>query len=127
MKLLLDTHTLLWFYGGDDQLPASVRETIRNPTNECLVSMASLWEIVIKISLGKLRIDATTDDLFTFLAQNQIWVMPIELTHLLELERLPQHYKDPFDRIIIAQATAERLPVATKDVIFSDYGIDIRW
>lgn len=127
MRLLLDTHTLLWFYGGDEALPTNLKDFIRNPTNDCYVSIASLWEITIKIGLGKLSIGAPITELFSFMERNQFWVLPIELHHLLQLQQLPNHHKDPFDRLIIAQAKAENLPIATKDQFFSYYGLTILW
>lgn len=127
MRLLLDTDTLLWFYGGDDALPVDLKEAIRNPSNDCYFSIASLWEITIKVSLGKLEIGTPMTELFNFLERNQFWVIPIELNHLLQLQQLPQHHRDPFDRLIIAQALAESLPVATKDAFFSQHGLTTRW
>ena len=86
MQLMLDTHTLLWFYGGDESLPPDIRELIRDPTNTCYVSVASLWEISIKISSGKLIIGTPMTELFDFLERNQFWMMPIEFSHLLQLQ-----------------------------------------
>ena len=127
MQLLLDTHTLLWFYSGDDALSDNLKKIIRTPTNTCYISIASLWEITIKISLGKLEINTPMAELFSFLDRNQFLVIPIELNHLLQLQRLQQHHRDPFDRLIIAQALSENLPVATKDSFFSQYGLTILW
>lgn len=127
MRLLLDTHTLLWFYGGDDVLPANLSQMIQSPATTCFISITSLWEITIKVSLGKLELNTPISELFDFLERNQFWVIPIEFNHLLELQRLPNHHKDPFDRLIIAQALAENLAVATKDSFFSHYGLTIQW
>jgi PIN domain nuclease of toxin-antitoxin system len=127
MRVLLDTHTLLWFYGGNEQLSSELRQLIRNPVNDCYVSVASLWEITIKLSLGKLTIDTPVTDLFNFLERNQIWVIPVELSHLLQLQQLPHYHKDPFDRLIIAQAVSENLAVATRASFFSQYGLTITW
>lgn len=127
MRILLDTHALLWFYGGDESLSADLKELIRNPENECYVSITSLWEITIKVNLGKLDVRNPLSDFFSFLERNQFWVIPIELSHLLQLQQLPYHHKDPFDRLIISQALAENLPVATKDTFFSQYGLTTRW
>ncbi len=127
MRLLLDTHALLWFYGGDEALPVSLKEFIRNPANTCYVSVASLWEITINVSLGKLEIGRPITELFDFLERNQFWVIPIELAHLLHLQKLPYHHKDPFDRLIIAQALSENLTIATKDQFFSHYGLTLQW
>ncbi len=127
MRLLLDTHTLLWFYGGDESLPADLKEIIGDPANDCYISIASLWEITIKISLGKLEISTPITELFSFLERNQFWVVPIEFDHLLHLQKLPHHHKDPFDRLIIAQALSENLPIATKDQFFGHYGLTTQW
>ncbi len=127
MQLLLDTHTLLWFYGGDEALPINLKEFIRNPANICYISVASLWEITIKIGLGKLEIGTPIQELFGFLERNQFWIMPIEFDHLLRLQQLPHQHKDPFDQLIIAQALVENLPVATKDLLFSQYGLTTQW
>ena len=108
-------------------MPTAIREFIQEPTNTCFVSIASLWEISIKIGTGKLEIDTPITDLFDFLERNRFWVMPIELNHLVQLQSLPYHHRDPFDRIIIAQALAETLPVATKDQLFSQYGVITKW
>ncbi|AUD00456.1 type II toxin-antitoxin system VapC family toxin [Spirosoma pollinicola] len=127
MRLLLDTHTLLWFYSGDEALSNNLRETIKSPANACFISIASLWEITIKVSLGKLELNTSILELFDFLERNQFWVLPIEFNHLVELQRLPNHHRDPFDRLIIAQALAENLAVATRDSFFSQYGLTITW
>lgn len=127
MRLLIDTHTLLWYYSGDEALPVNLRRVIGNPGNFCYVSVASLWEITIKIGLGKLSIETPLEEFFDFLERNQFWVIPVELNHLLELQALPQHHKDPFDRLIIAQALAEKLPIITKDSNFSKYGLTVQW
>ncbi|GAB4016687.1 type II toxin-antitoxin system VapC family toxin [Spirosoma koreense] len=127
MRLLLDTHTLLWFYGGDESLPEHLKEVIQKATNECYVSIASLWEITIKVNLRKLDIGTSLPEFFSFLERNQFWVIPVELTHLLQLQQLPNHHKDPFDRLIISQALAENLTIATKDSIFSQYSLTTTW
>ncbi|WP_020600805.1 type II toxin-antitoxin system VapC family toxin [Spirosoma panaciterrae] len=127
MRLLLDTHTLLWFYGGDESLSDNLRRLISDPNNLCYISVASLWEITIKIGIGKLDIDSPITELFSFLERNQIWVIPIELGHLLQLQQLPFHHKDPFDRLILAQALSENLPIATRDSVFNKYGLTIIW
>ena len=113
MRLLLDTHALLWSMSGDSRLGPKARALVSDPANEVLVSIASLWEIVIKASLGKLQgdigeIDGAIDTQgFTRLA--------ISLTHLQTLALLPMHHRDPFDRMLIAQAQAEQLTFITDD------------
>ena len=127
MPLLLDTHTLLWFYSGDSQLPNHIKQEIENTNNQCFLSIASVWEITIKLGTGKLELDNSLNEFFQFITRNQIEILPIEFNHLLRLERLPNHHKDPFDRIIVAQSLEENLPIYTKDSFFQDYGVLVRW
>ena len=127
MPLLLDTHTLLWFYSGDSQLPDHIKQEIENTNNQCFLSIASVWEITIKLGTGKLELDNSLNELFQFITRNQIEILPIEFNHLLRLEQLLHFHKDPFDRIIIAQSLEENLPIYTKDSFFQDYGVTVRW
>ena len=128
MRLLLDTHTFLWFISGDPQLSSKARELISDPENEVLLSVASLWEIVIKAGLGKLKLAGSFDEVIPLqLRSNDIEVLGIELAHLGELSRLPQHHKDPFDRLIIAQALAEGLPLLSRDGDFKEYRVQLLW
>ena len=127
MNLLLDTHALLWFYSGNSQLSIRVKNLIKDTSNTCFISIASLWEITIKYHLGKLELDDALEDLFAFVSRNQINVLPIEFSHLLKITSLPHTHKDPFDRIIIAQSISENFPIATKDGFFSAYEVDIIW
>jgi PIN domain nuclease of toxin-antitoxin system len=121
MAFLLDTHTLLWFVSGDEQLPHPVRNKIKDIDQKCLLSVASLWEITIKVSLGKLELGLSLDSLFKFIDRNQIELIPISYPHLLKLANLPDHHKDPFDRLIIAQALTENLTVISKDKELEKY------
>jgi PIN domain nuclease of toxin-antitoxin system len=127
MNILLDTHTLLWFYNGDNQLSKNVEIQIKDVTNSCFISIVSLWEITIKYSIGKLELDDSLNDLFLFVNRNLITVLDIEFDHLLRLSSLPHHHKGPFDRIIIAQSISENYKIATKDELFKDYPIEIFW
>ena len=128
MRLLLDTHTFLWFISGDGQLSSKARELISDPENEVLLSVASLWEIVIKVGLGKLRLAGSFEEVIpSQLQSNDIEVLGIELAHLSELNHLPQHHKDPFDRLIIAQALAEGMPLLSKDDNFKEYRVQLLW
>lgn len=123
--MLLDTHTLLWFYSGDGQLSVRVKNEILNLSNVCFISIASLWEITIKVNLGKLQLESPLPDLFNFIDRNEIDILPIELSHLLQLNNLPDYHKDPFDRIIIAQSIADHIPLASKDRFFEKYGVNL--
>lgn len=122
MNLLLDTSALLWWLAGDDRLGQDARAAIVDPSNRVYVSAASAWEIAIKIGLGKL--DAPVDSatwLPAELAANRFLPLPIQLSHALQVEHLPRHHADPFDRLLIAQAATEDLVIVTGDSQFERY------
>ena len=128
MKYLLDTHTLLWFLKGDKKLSDKARRLIDNPRNEKFLSIVSLWEIAIKVSLGKLALDKPFDRLFPEqLYFNRIKVLDITVDSLIELTTLPFHHRDPFDRLIIAQALVKNFPIIGADAAFDAYGINREW
>ena len=128
MKYLLDTHTLLWFFQGDKKLSDKARRLIDSPRNEKFLSIASLWEIAIKVSLGKLVLNKPFERLFPEqLYFNSVKVLDITVDSLIELTTLSFHHRDPFDRLIIAQAFVERLPIIGADASFDAYGISREW
>ena len=128
MKFLLDTHALLWFLRGDDRLSPRAREAIESMDNTRVLSDASIWEISIKQSLGKLKLAEPFESRLTqALHRNVIDSLPIERSHLLGVSRLPFYHRDPFDRLIIATALVENLPVLTDDSHFSAYPIEVIW
>lgn len=131
MNLLLDTHAFLWYYSGSSNLSQTARLAIENPANDFFVSMASLWEISIKNSLGKLDLDASLDTFFKDIVLKGFNLMPIDPSHILQSASLPPHHRDPFDRIIIGQALAEQMAVVTKDSLFEPYcvnsGLQLIW
>lgn len=127
MRYLLDTHTLLWFLQDDPQLPEKVGNEITNVENSCYVSIASLWEIAIKINLGKLAIKFPFVKFASYLAENDIEVLQIGFDHLIQVATLDLHHRDPFDRIIIAQGLVENLTIITKDGNFPSYTEKILW
>jgi PIN domain nuclease of toxin-antitoxin system len=112
---------------GDDQLPESIRKIVADTSNKCFLSIASLWEIAIKSSLNKLELQGNFSQIGDFLIANDIEIMPITFEHIQRLVNLSFHHRDPFDRIIIAQAFIENLTVATKDKAFFEYGVNIVW
>src|ERR1700704_3050184 len=119
MRLLLDTHAFLWFIMGSANLSANARSLIENPANERLLSVASLWEIAIKTSLGKLTLSVPFDQLVPAQLQlNGIDLLNIKVDHLSSLVTLPFHHHDPFDRLIIAQGLVEKLPIISLDSAF---------
>ncbi len=122
--LLVDTHALLWWLTDDPALSAPARDALADPGNEPFVSAASVWEIAIKQSLGKLE---APDDLPERIADEGFAWLPISPTHAWQVRDLPAHHGDPFDRLLIAQALTERLPIVTADQRFNDYGVEVRW
>lgn len=127
MNLLLDTHAFIWFLNGDTQLPPSIKNLISDTSNRCLLSIASIWEIAIKSSLKKLELQGDFNQIAEFIGDNDIEVLPITFEHIQRLLNQEFHHHDPFDRMIIAQALAENIPVATKDGIFGKYGATVIW
>ncbi|WP_145857370.1 type II toxin-antitoxin system VapC family toxin [Pedobacter suwonensis] len=127
MQFLLDTHTFIWFINGDSSLPNELIDEIKNLKNQCFISIASIWEIAIKCKLNKLSLNADFDRILDFLDQNQIEILPISFDHIVKLNELDFHHRDPFDRILIAQGISEDLTILTKDQNFSFYKIKIRW
>ncbi len=128
MRCLLDTHAFLWFVRGDSRLSDYARELILDVENERLLSVASLWEMAIKTGLGRLELPLSFPDL----VEQQVLgvgmeLLPILPAHLEAFTKLPFHHKDPFDRLIIAQAMSEDLPVITRDAAFSPYDITVLW
>ena len=131
MNLLLDTHAFLWYYTGNPELSQNARQAIADPANDFFVSVASLWGIAIKNSLGKLDLDAPLEVFFKDVVQKGFNLMPLDLAHILQSASLPFHHRDPFDRIIIGQAVAEHMAVVSKDPLFQPYcqnsGLQIVW
>lgn len=128
MRILLDTHSFLWFINGDPQLSVTARSHMEDETTDLFLSMASLWEIAIKMSLGKLQL-AQPYDIFIpqQLTLNEIFLLNITITHTSSVISLPFHHRDPFDRLIIAQSSVEQMPVISKDDVFDTYGIKRIW
>ena len=128
MRLLLDTHTFLWWVAANPRLSRKARAAIASARNECLISVASAWEMAIKVSLGKLRIDAPLHRFLPEqLAANGFQVLAIDLSHTARVAQLPFHHRDPFDRLLVAQAIEERLTLVSADPVFSRYGIKRVW
>lgn len=128
MRFLLDTHSLLWFLAGDESLSEKARRIIENPDCDILVSIACLWEIAIKHSLGKLKLARPFDDLFPDqLASNSISLLGIGVAHLAEVSRLPFHHRDPFDRLLVAQSLSEEIPLLSSDDTLDAYGLERIW
>jgi len=128
MRLLLDTHTLLWWLSDDPALSVSARKLIARAKNTLLVSAASAWEIAIKFRLGKLPGAAELlGDFAGYLRNEHFESLPITDNHAVRAGLLPEPHKDPFDRMLIAQAQAENIPIISNDVAFDTYKVRRLW
>ena len=128
MNLLLDTHTPLWFIAGSANLSASARGLIEYAANEKFVSAASVWEIAIKVSIGKPALSASFDVLFPHqLEINGFELLPVKIEHASVVAGLPFHHRDPFDRLLLAQAIKEEMTLVSADKNFDDYAINRLW
>jgi PIN domain nuclease of toxin-antitoxin system len=128
MKLLLDTHSFLWFIGGSDRLSSTARSLIEDSDNQPLLSMASLWEMAIKVSIGRLKLSLPFEELIPEqMDLNGIDVLDIRTEHVARVVHLPFHHRDPFDRLLIAQAKVESVPIVGADEAFDAYTITRMW
>ncbi len=128
MRLLLDTHSFLWFISGDERMSTTARGWVEDVQNEVFLSVASLWEMAIKISLGRLRFAQPFD---VFISQqisiNRIGLLGITIGHTAKVAELPFHHRDPFDRLLIAQALVEQMPIVSRDPVLETYGVTRLW
>jgi PIN domain nuclease of toxin-antitoxin system len=128
VKLLLDTHAFLWWVDGGGKLSRKARSAIASARNECFLSVASAWEIAIKVSLGTLRIEGALDRFVPEqMAANGFQPLAIDLRHTARVAILPFHHRDPFDRLLVAQALEEELRIVTADPVFQKYGLARTW
>lgn len=128
MNLLLDTHVLIWSTGNPEKLSENVRSLLLDTNNSWVVSIASVWELQIKYQLGKLNLSLPLPSLIeTQQRVNKLRILPIELAHIYALDGLPNHHRDPFDRIVIAQAIVENIPLLSADTVFDAYPIQKIW
>ena len=128
MRALLDTHAFLWWVNDDARLSERCHAIISSGANEILFSAVSAWEMAVKAGIGRLSIPG---DLEAYTLEqvllNRFEVLPISLSHALRLSRLPSYHKDPFDRMLIAQAQVENVPILTGDMQIARYPIDVTW
>lgn len=128
MKLLLDTHTFIWWDSQPAKLSQKALALCQEPTNTLLLSVASIWEMQIKLQLGKLKLNLPlTEVIESQHKTNNIEILPVTLIHVLALESLPNHHKDPFDRLLIAQASVEDAFLVSCDPIFAQYSVKLTW
>lgn len=128
MKLLLDTHAFIWWASEPEKLSPKVLALCEDGGNSLLLSVASVWEMQIKLQLGKLKLNLPLRELIESQQQtNGLHILSINLEHVLALDALPAHHKDPFDRLLIAQANAEDASLVSMDHVFSDYPVKLLW
>jgi PIN domain nuclease of toxin-antitoxin system len=128
MKYLLDTHSLLWLTTNDSRLSLMAQELYLDAGNDIFFSMASIWEMAIKSSIGKISFESNLEDFVEdHIKGNNIEILKIELPHILRIERLPFHHRDPFDRLIIAQAIEDNISVIGNDTEFDKYKVNRVW
>jgi PIN domain nuclease of toxin-antitoxin system len=127
VKLLLDTHALLWFQAGDRRLSRAARRAIEADDAELVLSAASVWEMAIKASLGRLRLPATVAGYIAERIAGGVRVLPVTGGHAARVETLPWHHRDPFDRLLAAQALDQAWPLVTRDRVFRKYDVDVIW
>lgn len=129
MRLLLDTHTFIWFVTEDSQISKKARTLIEDINNELFLSVGTIWEMAIKIGLGKL--DPPDESFETYMLQqlgtNSITLLNLTVAHTAKIIALPLHHRDPFDRLFIAQAIVEQMPIISKDSIFDAYNVTRLW
>ncbi|UKO95981.1 type II toxin-antitoxin system VapC family toxin [Nostoc sp. UHCC 0870] len=126
MRQLLDTHTFIWFIMGDPRITGNVRSQIER--NENVLSIISVWEIAIKHSIGKLNLNSSFADFVEQqITMTNIQLITIKIDHVLAVSQLPLHHRDPFDRMLIAQAIAENIPILSADAIFDTYPVQRLW
>jgi PIN domain nuclease of toxin-antitoxin system len=131
MRLLIDTHTFLWFVEGDPQLSAEARRLLEDADNEIWLSLASVWEMAIKFSIGKLtlldRVRPFAEHLSDLIESNGIAILPVTLPQVLHVATLPLHHRDPFDRLLVAQSLTEGMPLVSADAVLDAYRVRRLW
>ena len=128
MNLLLDSHTFIWSYDEQHKLSQIALQAMSNPANIMFLSVASAWEIQIKIMIGKFKLqDPLTDVIAEQQQINGLQILPVYLSHALYLENLPLHHKDPFDRLLISQAIVENMNLVSADPEFVKYQVNLLW
>ncbi len=128
MNALLDTHTFLWWFTDDRRLPPAVRDMLSDGRNSIFLSVASGWEMAIKMHIGRLRLPTPLEEFIAEqMAVNAFQALPIQMSHALHVYSLPRHHNDPFDRLLIAQSQLEGLPILTSDPAFDEYEVEVIW
>lgn len=127
MRLLLDTHALIWLGEGSQELSARSLEALELPTNIKFVSTATFWEMAIKIQLSKLQLKRSLAEIIREIEESDVIILPVLSAHTLRIEQMPLLHRDPFDRMLIAQALAEDFTLVSKEILFDQYGVKRLW
>jgi PIN domain nuclease of toxin-antitoxin system len=127
MDVLLDTCSALWYFSGNDEIPQTARDIILNSDNTILISIASIWEVAIKISIGKLSIDGGIEGFIEAIEDEGFALLEVKIEHIMAVKDLPFHHRDPFDRMLIAQAITEGVSIMTTDSDVLKYNINQVW
>ncbi len=128
MKVIIDTQSIIWFAENNPRLSANARAVMENKSNECFVSMATFWEVSIKVNLGKLAIKGLgLAEFMEEVDEFSFFTLTISRDHILVNGQLPLHHRDPFDRLIISQAVFEQMSIVSNDDAFDDYPIQRIW
>ena len=125
MKLLLDTHIVLWFWDNVEKLSKESLSAIIEPSNKKYISIISAWELAIKINIGKLTFEGGVANFFKMVEENGFELLPVKEDHIKRLETLPLHHRDPFDRLLLAAAISEQMTFITSDKEFAQYGVPL--
>ena len=127
MNLLLDTHALIWFFNGDRRLSENARYAIESADNRKLISIASLWEMALKVSIGRLKFSMGFRSFLNLIEENGFEIVPLDLDHFMALSQLEFKHRDPFDRMMVAQCLSDSITFVTKDDILKHYDVKILW
>ena len=128
MKILLDTHAFRWWVADDPQISTNAKDIISNPDNEVYFSVVSAWEIIIKVGTGKLSLSESPETYIpSRIASNQFEILPVQISHILRINSLPNLHKDPFDRLLIAQSLVKNLSLITVDNAIVQYPVKTIW
>ena len=127
MRILLDTQAFIWFIENDTQLPAKIKMDLEDLDNTIIISIASLWEMTIKMSLNKLHLGCDIESMIDAIYRNGFEILPILPEHIIKLSTLEYFHRDPFDRIIISQGLSENIAIVSSDKVFDEYGVKRKW
>ena len=127
MKLLLDTHAFIWCDSEPAKLSLRAQELCQDPDNTLILSVASVWEMQIKLQLGKMQFKMPLPDMIRQQQENGVEVLPVHAEHVFALDSLPAHHKDPFDRLLVAQAIVEGAAIITTDPLILQYPVKVEW